>query len=648
MKNPLQLFSKAAGILLSGLLLVSLSQNVCAQETVALSMRELKKLSIEELLNIEVVSVSKRLEKLSEVASAIQVITAEDIRRSGATCIPEALRLSPNLQVAQLNSHHWIISARGFNSTFANKLLVMIDGRTVYSPLFAGVFWDAQNVLLEDVDRIEIISGPGGTLWGANAVNGVINIITKSSQDTKGIYATAATGSFLRNQVAARYGGGIGSDLTYRVYAMHHNRDHTYLPGGEDNADKWRQSQAGFALDWKLSERNTLNTQGNFYSGIEKTKPETSSMDGQNVMARWTHNFAQGSDLNVQAYYDRTWRHDVPGTISDQLETYDLEFQHGFRLAKFNNILWGLGYRLMSDETSNATPFVGFLPKDRTMHLYSSFLQDEIILIPETLKLTVGTKVQHNDFSGFEVQPSFRIAWSHGRNTVWSAVSRAVRAPSRIDVDYHIPAYEVPPNQPNVAGGPNFDSEKVTAYELGYRMQPGSKGAFSLSTFFNRYDDLYSVEVLPGTLTYQIMNGVTGDAYGFEFSGNVEVTSGLRLRGGYTYFVKDLKNKPSNLADPIVLTSLGSDAKNIFLLQAILDVMKKFQFDVVARYVDDLPLTQFNKSVPSYFTVDARIAWASKNWELSVVGQNLLHDKHPEFASIEIPRNVYGKVTWRF
>lgn len=610
-------------------------------------LHELKKLSVEELMNIEVTSVSKRPERLIDAASAIQVITREDIQRSAATTVPEALRLSSNLQVTQLNSRHWIISSRGFNNIFANKLLVMIDGRTVYSPLFAGVFWDAQNVVLEDVDRIEIISGPGGTLWGANAVNGVINIITRNSKNTQGIFVSGAYGSALKKQVEARYGGSIGSKLAYRVYSQFSDRNETTLSNGNDDTDQWRHGQGGFQIDWDPSDVDVITLQGNFYGGKQHDSPNLLSIDGQNLMGKWSHTFSERSDIIIQAYADRTWRHDI--TIDDELETYDIDFQHHYVASKRHNLVWGMGYRFMDDETWNSTQFVGLLPTDRKMSLFSSFIQDEITLIPERLKFTLGSKLQHTNFTGFEIQPSARIAWTPQKkqHTLWSAVSRAVRAPSRIDVDYHIPAYIVPPDRPSVAGGPNFISEKLIAYELGYRVHPTHLFSLSLATFYNHYDDLYSVEALPGTKTYQIQNGAKGYSKGAELSGNLQLIPNWRMRGGYTYFSKKLKNKPGNVTPASALTNLGVDAEHQFVLQSIMDLPKDFNLDITWRYVDDLPSTQFRTEVKSYFNLDTRLAWSFKQLEISLVGQNLLKKQHVEFGNY-IPRSIYGKVIWRY
>lgn len=621
-----------------------------AQDISMLSAEQIKNLTVEELMNVEVTSVSKMPEKLTEVASAIQVITSKDIQRSAATSIPEALRLASNLQVTQLNARHWAISSRGFTSIFSNKLLVMIDGRTVYSPLFAGVYWDAQNVILEDVDRIEVISGPGGTLWGANAVNGIINIITKRSKDTQGLYASLATGSALQRQAEARYAGTITSDLSYRVYGSYNRRNHTVLTNGTDNTDNWDILTTGFAMDWDASDNNALSFQGNFYGGEEFKSNNSPSIDGQNIMARWKHRVSDKSDFIVQAYADRTWRTTIP--INDELYTADLDFQHNFSLGKNQNIIWGGGYRYQKSKTKNNTTRVGFLPGDREMQLFSGFIQDEITILPERLKFTIGTKLQHDMFSDFEVQPSARVSFNLIKQQfLWAAVSRAIRAPSRIDVDYFSPPFAVPATSPSIAGGPDFTSEKLLASEIGYRSQPLSGLAVSLAAFYNVYDDLYSIEVAPGTRTSYIKNGAEGKTYGLEFSGNYVVSSSWNLRAGYTYFHKKLQNKPGNNSNPAALGILGTDANNQALLQSVWNLPRNLEFDVVARYMDYLPATLNNRQVPSYITLDTRLAWRQKRsgLEFSVNGQNLLDKRHPEIGNgAEIQRGVYGQIIWRY
>jgi iron complex outermembrane receptor protein len=605
---------------------------------------ELKKLSVEELMNIEVTLVSRTPEKLTEAASAIQVITSESIRRSGATNIPEALRLATNLQVARITATAWIISARGFNTIFANKLLVMIDGRTVYTPLFGGVIWELQNVLLEDVERIEVVSGPGGTLWGANAVNGIINIITRSSKDTKGLYASVAKGNLLTDMAELRYGGALGKKASFRVYGQHFDRKATKQTDGTENGDAIGMTQSGFRVDWDASAKNAIVFQGDLYDGKRKSTAGNSNLNGQNILGRWSHKISDKSGLELQAYVDRYFRDDVQFQSSDEMVTMDLDFQHHFPLPH-QNILWGAGYRIVNDEALFTTTSVGILPPKKTLHLFSGFVQDEINL-SKKVKLTAGTKVTHYTYSGLEWQPSVRIGWNpNSKSILWSAVSKAVRSASRYDVDYFLPAYPVPSTTPSVSGGPNFVSEKVTAYELGYRLQPNAKTSFSAATFYNVYDDLYSVEALPGSVTYHIENGSEGESWGAEFSGLFQFSDAWRLRGGYTYFNKELRSKPGHNFDP---TYLGNDARSNAVLMSMLTISKNLQFDITARYLDEIPKSLATELVPACFTFDARLGVQLKPFELSVTGQNLFKKEHTEFGTIIFPRSVYAKLSCRF
>jgi iron complex outermembrane receptor protein len=640
--------SKRHYIYIIALLLLLIA--VCPQYALAQAGRlpspaELKRLSVEELMNMEVMSVSRTPQRLTEAASAIQVVTGTEIRRSGATNLPDALRLVSNLQVAQYNSNAWIISSRGFNTIFANKLLVMIDGRSVYTPLFGGVIWELQNLLLEDVDRIEVVSGPGGTLWGANAVNGVINIITKKAKDTQGTYAAASVGTFLKNNFELRHGNKIGNKAFYRVYGQHFDRGPSILPNGNDNADAWGMTQAGFRADWTPSQADELTMQGDFYAGARKTPNLSSDCNGQNILGRWTHTFSAKSDLMLQLYYDRYYRDDVPLNGFDKMNTYDIDFQYRFPVGKRQSFLVGIGYRMAQDHVEFRTTQVGILPPKKNLGRLNGFIQDEISL-NDQLKLTVGTKLQHHFYSGFEVQPSARLAWNTQRkSTLWAAISGAVRTPSRFDVDYYLPAFPVPPPGASVAGGPNFVSEKLLAYELGFRIQPSAFASFSIAAFYSIYRDLYSVEPLPGTLTYQIQNGSEGKSWGLEISGGCQLTQNWKLRGGYTYFDKDLRSKPGHVFDPAYL---GNDVKNQVLLQSILDLSSHWHIDMVGRYLDYLPKTLATASVKGYVSFDLRIAYQSKFFELSLVGQNLETNKHVEFGNFNIPRSMYAKIACRF
>ncbi|GAA4745656.1 TonB-dependent receptor plug domain-containing protein [Flavisolibacter ginsenosidimutans] len=610
-----------------------------------LSPKELKSLPIEDLINVEITLVSRSPEKLSEAASAIQVITNEDIRRSGATNVAEALRLAPNLQVAQLSASVWIISARGFNNVFANKLLVMIDGRTVYTPLYGGVLWEQQNVLLEDVERIEVVSGPGGTLWGANAVNGIINIVTKNTSATQGLYASVAAGTSVKDNAALRYGGKIGSKANFKIYGQHFDRDKTELSNGTKNQDAWRLTQAGFRTDWRPSAKDAFTLQGDYYDGTRKTPVANSPLNGQNILSRWTRTFTENSELALQVYFDRYYRKDAQTASYDKMNTVDADFQHRFGLGKKQSFVWGAGYRYVKDDAffSN-TAGAGIVPRFKRLDLFTAFVQDEFQLT-NNLRLAAGTKFLHNEYTGWEWQPSVRMAWVKSRSTLWAAASRAVRTPSRFDVDYYLPMTLQPPNVPSVAGGPNFVSEKLYAYELGYRIQPNLLSSFSVATFYNEYRDVYSVEAKPGTLTYQIQNGSSAKSWGAELSGNYQVHKNWRLRGGYTFFAKEIGPKPGHNFNP---EYLGNDVRNQALLQSILNLPKHFQFDVTARYLDGLAKTFATADVPAYWTFDARLAYAYKGFELAVVGQNLAKENHAEFGTINLPRSVYAKISARF
>ena len=620
---------------------IGLALNVSAETNNVSTPAELKQLSLEALMNQDVTIVTRRPEKLSESPSAVQVITGEDIHRSGATSLPEALRLASNLEVAQINSHDWAISARGFNNSLANKLLVMIDGRTVYTPLDAGVFWDVQNVLLDNIDRIEVVSGPGGTLWGANAVNGVINIVTKSARDTQGLMVQGGGGSFLQDFGAVQYGGSNGTNLFYRVYGQRFDRNSALLPSGKDARDSWDMSQGGLRMDWYPTEDNTVTVQGDSYAGSELNTPTgTTFVDGQNLLGRWTHTISDTSDLSAQAYFDRTWR-DISQSAADELKTYDLDFQFRFGWGSRQSITVGAGYRLMQDEVRNA-PALAFFPPNRNMQLFSGFVQDQIALVPDNLQLTLGTKLEHNDFSGFDAQPSARLAWMPTeRHTLWAAISRAVRSPSRVDTDVDVPG--TPP--PVLVGNRNFSSETVLTYEAGYRVRPFERATLSLATFYNDYNNLRSINPISPT-TFIVGNGFDGQTWGAELSGTYQAADWWRLRAGYTYFHKELwPNGP--LADPSIRE--GNDPANQVMVQSIMNLPAHFQFDTVGRFVDSLR----NPKVPRYVTFDVRVAWWWKdNLEISVIGQNLWDNQHPEFGDAatreEIPRSIFGKIAWWF
>jgi iron complex outermembrane receptor protein len=636
----------AATTLLVTLSVVCFAEPVLAQQPDSAAQAEsLKALSIEQLMNVEVTSVSKRPERLARVASAIQVITQQDIRRSGASSLPEALRLATNLQVAQIDSRQWAISARGLNSTASNKLLVLIDGRTVYTPLFSGVFWDVQDVPVAEIDRIEVISGPGATLWGANAVNGVINVITKNAKDTPGLLVSGGGGTELRGFGTAQYGGALGRNVHYRAYGSGFTRQPTLLPSGIDATDDWHFAQGGFRMDWDRSEASRASLQGDFYRGrISQPSAGDVAVSGGNLIGTWSHSLSANSDVRAHVYYDRTNR-DIPGTFGEDLDTYDVDLQHHARLGTRHDVVWGLGYLLINDRVAN-TAALAFLPPHVTRQWLTGFVQDEIALVPDRLHVTLGTKIEHNDYTGVEVQPSGRVNWAVSEvGTLWAAVSRALRTPSRIDREFYAPGQ--PPYF--LAGGPNFHSEEELAYELGYRHQRGPV-ALSVATFYSRYYGIRSLEQAnpPAAFPVIIGNRQDGESYGAEFTGDYRVTDRWRLVAGYTELRIHIWALPTSTD-----TSRGSAENHTpdrqFSLRSSVDLPGGMSLDGTVRYVGDI----VNQQVPAYGELDVRLGWQPvPALEVSVVGQNLLHDHHVEFgtptARSEIKRGIYGSFEWHF
>ena len=612
----------------------------------SLSAEALKKLSIEELMNLQVTSVSKRPERLSQTASAIQVITQEDIRRSGASSLAEALRLATNLQVAQVDSRQWAINARGFNSTTANKLLVLIDGRTVYTPLFSGVFWDAQEVPLADIDRIEVISGPGATLWGANAVNGVINVITKDATDTPGLLLSGGGGTEQRGFGTVRYGGALGSKARARIYGRGFGRDATALSSGQDGVDDWHLWQGGFRMDWDAAPANRVTLHGDLYDGrIGQPSPAADiAVSGGNLMAKWSHTISEQASLAAQLYYDRTHR-DIPGTFGEDLDTYDVDLQHATRLSARHDVVWGLGYRLINDRVVNSSA-LAFLPPHVAREWFSGFVQDEIALVPNRLQVALGTKIEHNDYTGFEIQPSGRVNWTLSPSaSLWAAVSRAVRTPSRIDRELFAPAQ--PPYF--LAGGPGFHSEEALAYELGFRHQQGSL-ALSVATFYSRYHGLRSLEQVnpPAAVPLVIGNGQDGESFGAELTAEYLLTNRWRVRSGYTELRVHIWPNPGSTD-----TSRGAAESHTpdrqFFLHSSVDLPAHLALAAGFRAIDDIT----NQQVPAYAELNATLTWQpTSKLDLSLVGQNLLHRRHAEFGAPAtrrgIERGVYGAVAWRF
>ncbi len=641
----------------------------------SLTLSVLKQMSLEELMNIEVTSVSKRAEKLMTAASSIQVITREDIRRAGVTSIAEALRLADNIQIAQKNAHDWAITTRGFNTDLANKLLVLIDGRTVYTPLFSGVFWDRQDYLLEDIDRIEVISGPGGTLWGANAVNGVINIITKNSQHTQGLYVETGGGTELKHFSGVRYGGMLSPATSFRVYGKVFGRDNAVFSNGKDAGDAWQMGQAGFRMEVNSSLKNQYTFQGDYYNGeVGLSVGGETKVTGGNFLSRWTHTISDKSHTSLQVYFDRTyfaqpvpeaWNDDSTvllapaGVLKEGLNTYDVDFQYHFPLGDRHRLVWGTGYRRTYDSVQNA-PALAFVPSVLRRNLFSSFLQDEIRVL-KNLYLIIGSKVEHNDYTGFELEPNVRIqAQLTTDQTVWGAVSRAVRMPSRVDRDIRLPTPGFSPLVDNLLiGGANFKSETLIAYELGYRTQVNTKVSASIAGFYNCYNNIRSTSFSPAPallglpLFYE--NNLKGKTYGVELSINYQLFPWWRLHSGYNYLKENIRVKPDT-ADFNNALNETADPPNRFSFRSSMNLPKNVEIEIGLRWIDAFRYNDVGKpaTVPNYVETEARLGWQPKKWiEISIVGQNLLRSRHQEYVISkpnppeEIQRSFYGKIICR-
>ncbi len=632
-------------------------------------------LPLETLLDIEVTSVSKKSERVSGAAAAIYVITREDLRRSGATSIPEALRVVPGLQVAQIDSNKWAISARGFNRQFSNKLLVLIDGRSVYTPLFSGVYWDVQDTVLEDIERIEVIRGPGATLWGANAVNGVINIITRKAQDTQGNLVSAGFGNYETGFGTVRHGGKINDHTYFRAFAKHNSRGEFETPSGFDAGDDWKVSRGGFRVDSEYGLGKSATFQGDLYSG-EKGYPitfpvlsgagATSSVNGNeqfeggNLLARWNNRISNSSDTVFQVYFDHISRDLV--LLGQKRYTIDFDFQHNWQASSRNEVIWGAGYRYISDSLRESLQ-ISYTAEERRDTLYSAFIQDKITLMEDKWFLTIGSKFEHNDYTGFEYQPSIRTSWIIDENhTLWGAVSRAVRTPSRNEADILLANLTFAPGVFASQVGTRFlDSENLVAYEIGYRTEPTDSSSVDITAFFNDYDDLRTTDVsgTNGTiidpsfgntlLVLPLENKGAAESYGVETALSWNVTGNWKLSAAYTFLSLNL-HVDADSGDTTLENDEGRSAKNQFNIRSQLNLPNNFELDNFLYYVDNLAV-----GIDNYIRFDTRIGWRpTKSLELSLVGQNLFDDWHQEFeeslyaSPSQIGRSFYGKATVNF
>ncbi|HEX7046369.1 MAG TPA: TonB-dependent receptor [Gammaproteobacteria bacterium] len=588
-------------------------------------------LSLEELANLEISSVSRKPESLASAAASVFVITAEDIRRNGATTLPEALRLAPNLQVARYGAGSWAISARGFNSLSANKLLVLIDGRIVYSPLHSGVFWDSQDVFMPDVKRIEVISGPNATTWGSNAVNGVINIVTRNATETTGGKLALRAGD--DEQVyATRIGATTDGGTHYRVYGKSLDVDSTDLANGASRNDDITRSQIGFRVDTG-SENNQVTMQGDVFDGDLGTLVGRLEISGANLLARWRHVAESGSVINLTGYYDQSGRHNVGTGIEEKLDVFGASFSQQLEPLANHSIVWGTDIRSARDDITNV-PGAAFLPAQRHLTWISLFAQDEMRL-DESLSLILGARAEDNDYTGLEFMPNVRLAWTPmEHHLLWTSVSRAVRTPARIDRDLFIPA-EAP--YLLVGGGEGFESEIANVVEIGYRAQPSDKFSWSVTAFHHDYDRLRSQEVLPtGVITFG--NGLRGTSTGLEGWWTWRPLSTWQLDGGFFLFDKDLELQPGSTS---LTTTEGNDPEHQFQLRSFWNMTARSELAVFIRHVDELPDSV--PAVAAYTAVDARLGWrVTDALEISLKVKNLLDDEHAEFNAAG-GRAVYGR-----
>ncbi|HKH49984.1 MAG TPA: TonB-dependent receptor plug domain-containing protein [Thermoanaerobaculia bacterium] len=609
--------------------------------------QSLKTLSIEELMQIDVTSVSRRSEPFFEAAAAVAVITADELRRSGVTSLPEALRLVNSLHVARQTQSAWAISARGFNSAAANKLLVLIDGRSVYTPLFSGVFWDVQDVLLEDVDRIEVVRGPGATIWGANAVNGVINVITKPASETQGGLAVAGAGNEERGFAAARWGGTLGERGNYRAYGKYASRGAMeFLDGSEAIDDMWL-GQGGFRSDWKTAGGDGLTLQADAYTGrVGEPLVGDSNRDGGNLLGRWSRRSSERSGFELQVYLDRTHR-SIPALFEEHRETGDVDFQQDLRLGTRQELIWGLGYRHTRDSVRNSR-VIEFLPDHRAQDLLSAFVQDEVSFLDDRLRVTLGTKVEHNDSTGFEVQPNVRFSLGLGeRRMLWGAVSRAVRTPTQFDEDLVFHVRQLP-SVIAFLGSRDFESEKLVAYELGHRMRLGSGLILDNAMFYNVYDDLRSFDPAPtGAFPFTFGNRTNAETWGLETRINWEPAPWWHWHFAYAWLDGRYFLDPGSRG---TAQREGNDPEHRIQVRSFVDLPGGVELDAWLRYVDRLPAPE----VPSYLDLDLHLGWHPlSSLELALIGRNLLHSSHEEFGPAGpnrevVERSLYGRATWSF
>jgi iron complex outermembrane recepter protein len=606
--------------------------------------QDLKSMSIEQLMEIDVTLGTREPEPVGRTAAAITIVTNDDIRRSGVTTIADALALADGVEVARFNNGTWAVSARGFNATSANKLLVMIDGRIEYSPLFSGVFWNMLDYTLEDIERIEVIRGPGATLWGANAVNGVINIITRHSRDTRGTLLAFGTGNEDPALADFRYGG-EAAGATYRLYGKFARRSPQVFDDGLSAGDGRRRGQVGFRLDRPGGGGEWLLKGDVFRSEDDIGDRDDGKFGEVALQGGWSRTFAPGSDVAFRTYYRREFR-DVPLQLKHAIDTVDLDFQHGFAWRQRHRVVWGAGYRRNSDDTEGGS--VLFDPDERAYSVLGVFAQDEIVITPDRLDLTVGLKLERNAFSGLEWHPTLRARYDVApRQLIWGAISRAARRPTRLDVDVRALA----PDGALLAigGGDAYRSENLIAAEIGYRARPLAFVSIDATLFNHAYNHLRSQELPPTGPPIVVGNTLNGRTQGLELSSTLQPLAPWRLRASYTFLDVSI-TKDIDSRDVGGGATEANDPSHMFGLRTDVDVAKGVELSLFLRSIGQLP----NPQVPGYTELNGRIGWrATPNFELSFAGQDLLHARHPEFGAlaprrIEFERSVRVLAVFRY
>lgn len=613
-------------------------------QSVAVAANDLSRLSIEDLAELEVTSVSKHPESLAHAPAAIYVLTNDDIRRSGAQTLPEVLQLAPSLEVMRVDALDYTISARGFGGfESANKLLVLVDGRSVYTPLYGGVDWDQHHVVLDDIDQVEVVTGPGSALWGVNAVNGVINVRSKSAYDTQGLLMKATAGT-LDSDAVVRFGGKIADGPAWRLYATGYKRGDLRTAAGNNANDGWDGLQGGFRADWNRA-NDTFTLQGDVSDNSIDNSLGVSGgyVRTANVLGRWSRAFDSGANLELQTYVDRAERE--ARLVFDRLDNWDLDAQLALAPGERHHVIVGGGYRRSADVFRTLSDPQLLDPMERTTSIGNLFVQDEVAL-RQDLSLTLGVKWEDNSYTGAEWLPSARLAWRlSDEQLLWAAVSRAVRNPSRIERDFTI-AGVVEPGY--------FQPEHLIAYEVGYRSQPVTDTSLSVSLFYHDYNDLRTNDLSAGgTLPIRVLNTMRGETYGVEAAAAWDVTDRWRLSGGFTLLGKDVELKPGSL-DVAAFKGAGVDPKGWFKIRSEFALSDTVDLDVRIRYYARVPAlaAATYSGAPAYTEADARLAWRVRpNLEVSLVGQNLLDSQHPEASETrrsEVPRSVFAGLRWSY